>query len=307
MPPEEPQSQVKVMQPDEVKANLAKRIEEEAAKAKSEDEAKVSPEDSEEESMSSSGEEEEMDTATEGASSQTKNFGIDFTERSIQLQLPGVQLQGISLLEPVSLNLTLSCNNCSEVFDATNVVPGTLIRRPCIKCRNDLAVAYEPQQLHGKSAVIALVHVRNCRPFDLLPSAFVGTCSECLPEGDDEHVLSLNCQKFSSVMRGYPSKRTCGYCQRLMTLQIGLVNWQRTNLAPRAAKRTAAAAGPSKKQKADELKALGIEPGKPLPANGTCKHYGKSYRWFRFPCCGRVYPCDVCHEEKKGDKHELVV
>lgn len=30
--------------------------------------------------------------------------------------------------------------------------------------------------------------------------------------------------------------------------------------------------------------------GTPLPDNGTCKHYKKSFRWLRFPCCGRVSP-----------------
>lgn len=43
-----------------------------------------------------------------------------------------------------------------------------------------------------------------------------------------------------------------------------------------------------------------IQLGKPLPDEGTCKHYKKSYRWFRFPCCGKAFPCDVCHEEKEN-------
>jgi uncharacterized CHY-type Zn-finger protein len=57
-----------------------------------------------------------------------------------------------------------------------------------------------------------------------------------------------------------------------------------------------------KKEKQD----LGIIVGQPLPNNGACSHYKKSYRWFRFPCCGKVYECDLCHEEKKKDDHEMV-
>ncbi|KAM0674053.1 hypothetical protein GVAV_002571 [Gurleya vavrai] len=38
--------------------------------------------------------------------------------------------------------------------------------------------------------------------------------------------------------------------------------------------------------------------GKELPNHGTCKHYSKSKRWFRFPCCGLLFPCDICHDEK---------
>ena len=75
---------------------------------------------------------------------------------------------------------------------------------------------------------------------------------------------------------------------------------------------------------------MGLVIGKPLPNKGACKHYShvravglapapcimlpcrgmhtsipharshphcsQSYRWLRFPCCGRAHPCAVCHE-----------
>ncbi|EEC15059.1 conserved hypothetical protein [Ixodes scapularis] len=47
-----------------------------------------------------------------------------------------------------------------------------------------------------------------------------------------------------------------------------------------------------------------IQEGKPLPSNGICKHYKKSFRWLRFPCCGKAYPCDKCHDEQEGG-HEM--
>lgn len=71
-----------------------------------------------------------------------------------------------------------------------------------------------------------------------------------------------------------------------------------------------------------------VQHGKPLPGKGTCKHFKQSQRWLRcpllcaalahwhdwgrrcyflsstetsllyprFPCCGRAYPCDLCHD-----------
>ncbi|VDP51660.1 unnamed protein product [Schistosoma curassoni] len=48
-----------------------------------------------------------------------------------------------------------------------------------------------------------------------------------------------------------------------------------------------------------------IQDGSPLPAYGSCKHYRKSYRWLRFPCCGRLEPCDVCHDNSAVDGHEM--
>lgn len=36
--------------------------------------------------------------------------------------------------------------------------------------------------------------------------------------------------------------------------------------------------------------------GSPLPETGVCAHHRHSHRWLRFPCCGRLFPCDECHE-----------
>ncbi|KAH9410688.1 putative CHY-type domain-containing protein [Ordospora pajunii] len=48
-----------------------------------------------------------------------------------------------------------------------------------------------------------------------------------------------------------------------------------------------------------------VRPGHPLPNDGACKHYKRSYRWFRFPCCNSLYPCDVCHDEGNQHVHEM--
>ena len=45
-----------------------------------------------------------------------------------------------------------------------------------------------------------------------------------------------------------------------------------------------------------EKKNMTFKVGTSLPYKGTCKHYKKSYRWFRFSCCQSVYPCDICHD-----------
>lgn len=76
--------------------------------------------------------------------------------------------------------------------------------------------------------------------------------------------------------------------------------------------------------------------GQPLPNQGTCKHYKHShryllfnfikylhsnkintkmkininlyyFRWLRFPCCGKAFPCDVCHEINTNSEHEAKV
>ncbi|OMH79747.1 hypothetical protein AX774_g6830 [Zancudomyces culisetae] len=53
-----------------------------------------------------------------------------------------------------------------------------------------------------------------------------------------------------------------------------------------------------------------LQLGTPLQKKGTCKHYVRSYRWLRFPCCGKLYPCDTCHdiaEDHESQRAKLMV
>lgn len=43
-----------------------------------------------------------------------------------------------------------------------------------------------------------------------------------------------------------------------------------------------------KDKKKSAKDAVALKPGTPLPLQGACEHYKKSYRWFRFSCCGKV-------------------
>lgn len=54
-----------------------------------------------------------------------------------------------------------------------------------------------------------------------------------------------------------------------------------------------------RKKNADQFKGLGLCVGKPLPGKGACRHFKHSYRWLRFPCCGRAWPCATCHAESE--------
>ncbi|VDO08639.1 unnamed protein product [Rodentolepis nana] len=60
------------------------------------------------------------------------------------------------------------------------------------------------------------------------------------------------------------------------------------------------------KRQAQAHKPILIQKGTPLPNNGTCKHYGKSYRWLKFPCCQRAFPCDTCHDIEVAGTHETL-
>jgi len=49
-----------------------------------------------------------------------------------------------------------------------------------------------------------------------------------------------------------------------------------------------------KKAKSDPRQQA-IRLGHPLPNMGACSHFKKSFKWYRFACCGRAFPCPQCH------------
>ena len=54
--------------------------------------------------------------------------------------------------------------------------------------------------------------------------------------------------------------------------------------------------GVALKAKTNSSQGPAIKEGQLLPNNGACDHFKKSYRWLRFPCCGKAWPCPICHE-----------
>ena len=60
-----------------------------------------------------------------------------------------------------------------------------------------------------------------------------------------------------------------------------------------------------RKKNLDQFKTMGLVIGRPLPNKGACKHFSFSYRWLRFPCCGRAHPCAACHAASDCPAAEL--
>ena len=43
-----------------------------------------------------------------------------------------------------------------------------------------------------------------------------------------------------------------------------------------------------------------------LPNKGTCKHMKRTFRWYRYGCCGRCFSCDDCHIMGSIAVHEKI-
>ncbi|KAK0394275.1 hypothetical protein QR680_000665 [Steinernema hermaphroditum] len=196
----------------------------------------------------------------------------------------------IGTLKALSIMLAIKCLKCpgQQYLECKD---GAKRQNRCTQCKVGQSVLFQSELVHQHSDLLGYLHFMGCRPLDfvIMDSRFRASCLNCNREVDV-------CNLTSAVV----NKSWCHDCHTKCEFAIfgakfngnfALISREDKSV-PRAPKKKKAELGPC------------IVVGQPLPENGTCKHYKKSYRWLRFPCCGKTFPCDVCHEEA-GMGHEM--
>ncbi|KAH8854245.1 hypothetical protein EWB00_009148 [Schistosoma japonicum] len=176
----------------------------------------------------------------------------------------------------------------------------------CGRCHQRLGLLFQTNLAHAFDNNIGILHLDGCIADDVPPKQSSGIvwCTGCF---SSVRVSGLN---FDS-----PYTRRCFNCHSIIGLefskfQLELLkqpsnshvmktdncnkNQPPSSEIPRRMRRIL-----------NSAQNVFIQDGSPLPAFGSCKHYRKSYRWLRFPCCGRLEPCDVCHDNSVVDEHEM--
>lgn len=202
--------------------------------------------------------------------------------------------EGVATLECVKVALRVQCGRCR-----CNVDVVTPARRrnvvTCGRCSRSCSLTFRPNLMHQFNSVLGYLDLVDCCAVDLVLSSCVFAL-DC-----------FGCNKRMTVDGiHYGQRRSlwCQFCNAKMTALMESVKF--LQLQP---SRAAENSGPSFSIKAPKMvknvKDPAIQEGRPLPDGGICKHYKKSFRWLRFPCCGKAYPCDKCHEEQEGGGHEM--
>lgn len=215
--------------------------------------------------------------------------------RGVALSFPYLELYGIELLELVNLYITIKCERCKEQMDVDNIrqvkdANGTYAPKVevCKKCTNTMSIGFRQQLIHQSSNRAGYLDLDGCAVVDLLPSLFIPTCAECSTPYPAPGVTAV---------RGESAMAVCRHCHRKMVFKIVEVKFLLVGSAAFTAR-----AVPLRRKKPKET--LGIVAGQELPRRGRCVHYGKSYRWFRFSCCSKVFPCDKCHDAATDHPNE---
>lgn len=221
------------------------------------------------------------------------------------LALQHLQLEGIDAMSLLSCSLEVCCGRCNTRL-VSGELPASVKQSPnpreliCSKCHAKSACSVHPRVVHEHSNILGIVSCSNCHPVDILPCSVEIQCNRCSNNGAMKD--SCHCGRWND--------RLCRECHNRTAFFFEHSSFRELPSTGRSPKEPG--------QKADmqvQLPALGstdyltrpdakLKTGVPLPDQGTCKHYRHSHRWLRFPCCGRRFPCDLCHEEQT-DGHEL--
>uniref|UniRef100_H3DPK5 Nucleoporin NUP42 n=1 Tax=Tetraodon nigroviridis TaxID=99883 RepID=H3DPK5_TETNG len=196
--------------------------------------------------------------------------------RGTEMRMLGLRL-GEDTATAVAQQITvcLQCNRCKVTADLT-LTGRTPCTAQCEKCSADIEAAFRPCMLHRYSDVLGYLDLRNAAPVDLV-------LQEC-----ELIVGCLTCSQEN------PLEKLCYGQTKEFTSQSSI------SIPPRSNK-----AGPDALTVHYKVRDPAVQKGKPLPEKGACRHYKQSHRWLRFPCCGRAYPCDVCHDEDQDHPMEL--
>lgn len=222
----------------------------------------------------------------EGASATAGAQGQDGAQRGTMITLPSVELHGIELLQISVLSISVKCGRCKTSNELTGLKPGADKTSSCSKCATPLGASFSPELVHAHSTRAGFVDVTGGKVGDMLPSTFVPTCGRC----------STASPGLVSV-RGETVTNVCRECHAKFTFKVPEVKFLAVSPGP-----DPTSVGPRRRR--SDKQQLGLHAGEPLPERGACRHYRKSYRWFRFSCCQRVHACDRCHDEAEDHINE---
>ncbi|KAI3370710.1 hypothetical protein L3Q82_007267 [Scortum barcoo] len=226
----------------------------------------------------------------EEASHLVENIKISDHRRGTEMKLLGLRLgENTATVAAQQITVCLQCNRCKVTADLT-LTGRTPCTAQCEKCSASINAAFRPCMLHHYCDVLGYLDLHNAAPVDLVlqDCELIVGCLSCSQDGP-----------LQNLSYGQTKEFNCEHCHGKLGILAESTRFQ--FIQPRANK-----TGPSASAgNYNMIRDPAVQKGKPLPEKGTCKHYKQSHRWLRFPCCGRAYPCDVCHDMDQDHPMEL--
>ena len=229
-----------------------------------------------------------------------------------QVNLAGVQLNNISIVQISNIKLLLKCGKCKKVAFESKYMKlnkqknvfylGTV----CPRCQNEIFSVFISDYIHQNNLTNAGVcYISGGIVIDYLPSIYNLECEKCGQSKTIKlrtgclHSNDSNCRKCNIKLNFVilSSNINNVFVSDLKDLSdIKITNFEKFNFAIKDDINL-----DNYVKKFDKI----IQEGKELPDFGACKHYRHSLRWFRFSCCNKIFPCDICHDEASDHNNEF--
>ena len=236
---------------------------------------------------------------------------LHFGDKHIIL-LKDLKFYNIALAEITQIKLLIKCLKCQKVaFESfymrlnkkdTIFYFGTT----CPRCNNEIFSIFKSIFLHENNLSQAgIIYIIGGTVIDFLPSTFTLNCLKCNESKNVKlrtgglHFNDNKCRKCNLELNFFITGVSISltYLSNLDFLEkCQIINFQKFNFQIKDDVNL-----DNYIKRCDKV----IQEGKPLPDNGICKHYKYSFRWFRFGCCNKLFPCDVCHDEDSNHKSEF--
>ena len=229
-----------------------------------------------------------------------------------QVNLNGVQLNNISIVQISNVKLLLKCAKCKKVAFESKYMKlnkqknvfylGTV----CPRCQNEIFSVFISDFIHQNNLTNAGVcYISGGIVIDYLPSIYNLECEKCGQSKTIKlrtgclHSNDSNCRKCNIklnfvILSANISNIFISDLKHLSDIKINF--FEKFNFAIKDDINL-----DNYVKKYDKI----IQEGKELPDFGACKHYKHSLRWFRFSCCNKIFPCDICHDEASDHNSEF--
>lgn len=254
----------------------------------------------EEEDRSSGSEEEEEEEQEQEEQRELLDLELAPAKRGTQIGMEPILWSNIGTARPHLVRLQAACAKCGtkQDMELSGMYSDAHEKRArCTKCSQTVGLSLRPCIAHDRSPVLAFVDRENAVVADVLSVQLLASCLDC----------SEDCLLPPSV-RGARADANCQQCHKKLAATIKsfpLVVYEATDGKGVSLDRQASSASGKGGSKRPAI--VGLTEGTPLPDYGACEHFKKSLRWLRFGCCGRAYPCVICHEKSDCPEADMGV
>ena len=230
--------------------------------------------------------------------------------RGFRLAFDGVSLFGVGTLVAAQVEVIVQCDRCAAVLGvdlagataaAAEAHASTGAAAPpaaapsewkawCTKCSLLLRATLRPTLVHEGAPALGYVDAEHASVLSVAATRLACTCLECGAVAE-----------LPRASAPWTWEASCRACYARLRVDVRAA---RAEAASRSAPPADMAWHGARHGPAGGRGALRVAPGRALPDTGTCRHYARSFRWLRFPCCGAAYACDICHDEASDHVHE---